>query len=84
MKGMLHEEILAIAIYFIHRHENIEGGHILIKRVFREDEADWIYSNVGKFQGDTQRVFKLVSSRLVELKHFQIVSWYFQTATFTR
>jgi len=46
VEGMSHEEIVATALYFIHRDEDINGGDILFKRAFHEEEAQFIYSSV--------------------------------------
>lgn len=39
VEGMPHEEIVAIAIYFIDRDEAIEVGDILFKRPFHEQDV---------------------------------------------
>lgn len=46
VEGMSHEEIVATAIYFIDRDEEIEGGDILFKRAFHKQEAEFIFSSV--------------------------------------
>eukprot|EP01083_Nonionella_stella_P132901 404076_1 len=48
VEGMSHEEIVATAIYFIHRDDDIKGGDILFKRAFHMDEAQFIFSNVNQ------------------------------------
>jgi len=44
VEGMSHEEIVATAIYFLHRDDDIEGGNIMFKRAFHRHEANYIYS----------------------------------------
>eukprot|EP00546_Thalassionema_frauenfeldii_P009875 CAMPEP_0178919038 /NCGR_PEP_ID=MMETSP0786-20121207/14189_1 /TAXON_ID=186022 /ORGANISM="Thalassionema frauenfeldii, Strain CCMP 1798" /LENGTH=671 /DNA_ID=CAMNT_0020592873 /DNA_START=19 /DNA_END=2031 /DNA_ORIENTATION=+ len=46
VEGMSHEEIVATAIYFIHRDEDIKGGDVLFKRAFHQQEANLIFSTV--------------------------------------
>eukprot|EP00526_Cylindrotheca_closterium_P011461 CAMPEP_0113621420 /NCGR_PEP_ID=MMETSP0017_2-20120614/10946_1 /TAXON_ID=2856 /ORGANISM="Cylindrotheca closterium" /LENGTH=494 /DNA_ID=CAMNT_0000531165 /DNA_START=1 /DNA_END=1485 /DNA_ORIENTATION=- /assembly_acc=CAM_ASM_000147 len=48
VEGMSHEEIVATAIYFIDRDEEIEGGDILFKRAFHKQEATFIFSSVNQ------------------------------------
>mmetsp|Transcript_42564 Transcript_42564/g.102958 ORF Transcript_42564/g.102958 Transcript_42564/m.102958 type:complete len:712 (+) Transcript_42564:65-2200(+) len=48
VEGMSHEEIVATAIYFIDRDEEIEGGDILFKRAFHKQEAMYIFSHVDQ------------------------------------
>jgi hypothetical protein len=46
VEGMSHEEIVATAIYFIHRDDDIVGGDTLFKRAFHKEEAAFIFSSV--------------------------------------
>jgi len=48
VEGMSHEEIVATAIYFIDRDDEIEGGDILFKRAFHKQEATFIFSSVDQ------------------------------------
>lgn len=48
VEGMSHEEIVATAIYFIDRDEDIVGGDILFKRAFHKEEGDFIFSHVDQ------------------------------------
>jgi len=48
VEGMSHEEIVATAIYFIHRDEDIEGGDIYFKRAFHNQEALLISSRTDQ------------------------------------
>jgi hypothetical protein len=48
VEGMSHEEIVATAIYFIDRDDDIEGGNILFKRAFHKQEAEYIFSSVDQ------------------------------------
>ncbi|CAJ1967646.1 unnamed protein product [Cylindrotheca closterium] len=48
VEGMSHEEIVATAIYFIDRDEEIEGGELLFKRAFHKQEASYIFSHVDQ------------------------------------
>merc|ERR1712087_750842 len=48
VEGMSHEEIVATAIYFIHRDRDIGGGNILFKRAFHRDEANFVYSAISQ------------------------------------
>ena len=48
VEGMSHEEIVATAIYFIHRDDDITGGNILFKRAFLHDEAECIQGHLGQ------------------------------------
>ncbi|CAJ1945269.1 unnamed protein product [Cylindrotheca closterium] len=48
VEGMSHEEIVATAIYFIDRDEEIKGGDILFKRAFHKQEAMYIFSHVDQ------------------------------------
>ncbi|KAL3936253.1 MAG: hypothetical protein SGBAC_008396 [Bacillariaceae sp.] len=48
VEGMSHEEIVATAIYFVDRDEEIEGGDILFKRAFHKQEAAYIFSHVDQ------------------------------------
>ena len=50
VEGMSHEEIVATAIYFIDRDEDIVGGNILFKRAFHMEEADYVFSNVDQIR----------------------------------
>eukprot|EP00980_Cylindrotheca_fusiformis_P022510 scaffold9384_cov64-Cylindrotheca_fusiformis.AAC.1 len=50
---MSHEEIVATAIYFIDRDEEIEGGNILFKRAFHKREAEYIFSSVDQSRPDS-------------------------------
>eukprot|EP00980_Cylindrotheca_fusiformis_P019376 scaffold6651_cov99-Cylindrotheca_fusiformis.AAC.5 len=52
VEGMSHEEIVATAIYFIDRDEEIEGGNILFKRAFHKREAKHIYFRVDQSRPD--------------------------------
>eukprot|EP00980_Cylindrotheca_fusiformis_P015364 scaffold4308_cov110-Cylindrotheca_fusiformis.AAC.2 len=52
VEGMSHEEIVATAIYFIDRDEEIEGGNILFKRAFHKKEAEYIFSAVDQTRPD--------------------------------
>ncbi len=52
VEGMSHEEIVATAIYFIHRDDDIVGGDLLFKRAFHEDEANFIFSRVDQCRPD--------------------------------
>ena len=47
---MSHEEIVATAIYYIDREEEIKGGDILFKRAFHRKEAEFIFSNVQQIR----------------------------------
>lgn len=47
VEGMSHEEIVATAIYFLHRDSPIEGGNIAFKRSFLKEEATYIFSNTS-------------------------------------
>ena len=53
VEGMSHEDIVATAIYFIHRDADIKGGDILFKRAFHRDEAHFIFSNIGQVRPST-------------------------------
>eukprot|EP00980_Cylindrotheca_fusiformis_P013396 scaffold3411_cov82-Cylindrotheca_fusiformis.AAC.2 len=53
VEGMSHEEIVATAIYFIDRDEEIEGGNILFKRAFHKREAEYIFSSVDQSRPDS-------------------------------
>ena len=48
VEGMSHEEIVATAIYFIHRDDDVVGGDILFKRAFHKREGEFIFSNVDQ------------------------------------
>lgn len=48
VEGMSHEEIVATAIYFIDRADEIEGGDLLFKRAFHREEAQYIFSSVDQ------------------------------------
>jgi hypothetical protein len=48
VEGMPHEEIVATAIYFIDRDDDIHGGNILFKRAFHRQEADCIFSTISQ------------------------------------
>lgn len=50
VEGMSHEEIVATAIYFIGRDDEIEGGDILFKRAFYKKEAQFIFSSVEQIR----------------------------------
>lgn len=45
VEGMSHEEIVATAIYFLHRDDDVSGGNILFKRAFHKHEAEDIISS---------------------------------------
>ncbi len=65
VEGMSHEEIVATAIYFLHRDEAIEGGNIAFKRAFHKKEANYIFSNVPQCRAMEQE--KVIKSGLVPL-----------------
>ena len=46
VEGMSHEEIVATAIYFLHRDNDVTGGNLMFKRAFHKREAQYITSNV--------------------------------------
>lgn len=50
VEGMSHEEIVATAIYFIDRADEIEGGDLLFKRAFHREEAQYIFSSVDQIR----------------------------------
>ena len=60
VEGMSHEEIVATAIYFIHRDDDIKGGDILFKRSFFKDEAkDIKYRRVAQWRyGPQERMIE--------------------------
>ena len=59
VEGMSHEEIVATAIYFIHRDDDIEGGDLLFQRAFHTREA-------LKMQQEFGQVFGLVKHLVSE------------------
>jgi len=69
VEGMSHEEIVATAIYFIHRDEVIVGGDILFKRAFHEDEAGFIRSSVA--QSRPSAVDNVIEAGLMPLGKFE-------------
>jgi len=46
VEGMSHEEIVATAIYFLHRDNDVTGGNLMFKRAFHKREAQFIFSNM--------------------------------------
>jgi len=52
VEGMSHEEIVATAIYFIDRDDDIAGGDILFKRALHDDEASYLSSCLGQSRPD--------------------------------
>ena len=50
VEGMLHEEIVATALYVLHRDEDIVGGDILFKRSFFNDEVDYIFTTIWQIR----------------------------------
>jgi len=51
VEGMSHEEIVATAIYFIHRDDDIEGGDLLFQRAFHMREALFMQKEFGQVFG---------------------------------
>jgi len=48
VEGMSHEEIVATALYVVHRDSEIVGGDILFKRAFHRREAEYIFSSISQ------------------------------------
>mmetsp|Transcript_34295 Transcript_34295/g.67426 ORF Transcript_34295/g.67426 Transcript_34295/m.67426 type:complete len:683 (+) Transcript_34295:84-2132(+) len=46
VEGMSHEQIVATAIYFIHRDDDIVGGDILFKRAFHKNESNFVVQSM--------------------------------------
>jgi len=65
VEGMSHEEIVATAIYFIDRDDEIEGGDILFKRAFHKEDATFIFSRI--MQERPQAVEEIISEGLLPL-----------------
>jgi len=65
VEGMSHEEIVATAIYFIDRDDEIEGGDILYKRAFHKQEAEYIFSSVDQMR--PREVERIISEGLQPL-----------------
>jgi hypothetical protein len=51
VEGMSHKEIVATAIYFIHRDDDIEGGDLLFQRAFHTREALFMQKEFGQVFG---------------------------------
>jgi hypothetical protein len=49
---MSHEEIIATAICFIDRDQDITGGNILFKRAFYRGEASYIFSKTDQIRSE--------------------------------
>jgi len=62
---MSHEEIVATALYIVHRDDDIVGGDIMFKRAFHKDEARYIFSNVLQCRPPTQE--NIIQSGLMPL-----------------
>eukprot|EP00980_Cylindrotheca_fusiformis_P013385 scaffold3410_cov141-Cylindrotheca_fusiformis.AAC.28 len=71
VEGMSHEEIVATAIYFIDRDEEIEGGNILFKRAFHKREAQYIFSTVD--QGRPDKLEKIIHEGLHPLGQVETI-----------
>ncbi|KAL3937607.1 MAG: hypothetical protein SGBAC_007316 [Bacillariaceae sp.] len=65
VEGMSHEEIVATAIYFIDRDDDIVGGDILFKRAFHKQEAMYIFSHVA--QDRPQAMEEIIDDGLMPL-----------------
>jgi hypothetical protein len=60
VEGMSHEEIVATAIYFIHRDDDIEGGDLLFQRAFHMREAVHMQEEFGQVWGE---IYNVVSEK---------------------
>jgi hypothetical protein len=49
VEGMSHEEIVATAIYFLHRDDSITGGNILFRRAFHTGDAAFLENTVSNY-----------------------------------
>jgi len=48
IEGMPQENIVATALYVLHRDDEIVGGDILFKRAYHQDEATFIFSSMSQ------------------------------------
>lgn len=71
VEGMSHEEIVATAIYFLHRDDDINGGEIEFKRAFLKEEADYVFSNKPQWSSPEQNY--LLDQGLIPLGQVQTI-----------
>ena len=72
VEGMSHEEIVATAIYFIHRDDDITGGNILFKRTYLHDEAECIFTNVPQCRAE--KVDEVIQDGFIPLGQVETLS----------
>eukprot|EP00980_Cylindrotheca_fusiformis_P004292 scaffold918_cov126-Cylindrotheca_fusiformis.AAC.71 len=72
VEGMSHEEIVATAIYFIDRDDEIEGGNILFKRAFHMGEVQQIFYNLFR-RTQQDEVGRIIDAGLLPLGQVETI-----------
>lgn len=71
VEGMSHEEIVATAIYFLHRDDDTNGGEIEFKRAFLKEEADYVFSNKPQWSPPEQNL--IIEHGMIPLGQVQTI-----------